>query len=108
MKGHSLLFRRNIVAEEIKRTIEIKDGKAIMITTTTKIDVSEETVDTKSLEDLIGNYDEMIANSERRKIDITIQLSEELARIDKDIIRFTAEKADIKKQLDAYNLIEIA
>jgi Xaa-Pro aminopeptidase len=94
------------MAEEIKRAIEIKDGKAVMITTTTRVDVAEQAVDTKKLEGLIGDYTEMIDNSERRIIDITNQLNEEITKLEKDVIRFTAERAEMQKQLDAYKLIE--
>ncbi len=92
--------------EEITRAIEVKDGKAIMITTSTKVDISEMEVDIDKLESIMASYDEVIRNSERRKTEILVQLNEEIAKLDKDIARFTDERADIEKQLVAYKLVE--
>jgi septal ring factor EnvC (AmiA/AmiB activator) len=92
--------------EEVTRALEIKDGKVSMITTATKIDVSEQVIDIDKLEKMIASLENAVPNNAREIIRVQANMNEEVARLEKQIVLWQADVADLQKQIDVYKLLE--
>lgn len=91
---------------EVTRALEIKDDGIVMITTSTKVEVSELVVDLVKLQKMVDNINSSIANTEKEKIRKQTMLAEELARLDIQVGIWQKEVEELNKQITTFKELE--
>ena len=91
------------MSEETIRALEVIDAKSVkMITTMTKIEVTEQELGTDTIKDMIEALNQTIENEQKEQLRIQSVADEEITKSNDRIKQFQVDLADLQKQLDSY------